>query len=174
MATIEGAHKKAPSWLLQAVSPFNLGPSAEEIIAEAFTLAMNESERVIEKLILEAKVSWQNLEQLDADICTLNDMFIREDKYTTVERNKLGDELWTKLGRKKKAVGDYGDRLALLNDLGEYRERAAAHVKAVLHALHAMNYDLEVLRLGSKLPRHVHVESIRHGLERLQKGRTSS
>ena len=182
MATIESAHKKAPSRLLQAVSPFNLGPSAEEIIAEAFTLAMDESERAIEKLILEAEVSWQNLEQLDADIGTLHEMITREDKYTTVERDKLLGELWTRLGGNRKAVRDNGDRLALLNDLGNYRKQAVAHVKAALRALHTMSDDLEVLRervaapglLEGKLPLHVHMESIRSGLERLQEGRTTS
>lgn len=182
MATIEDAHKKAPSRLLQAISPFKLGPTAEEIIAEAFTLAMDESEQTIEKLILEAEVSWQNLEQLDADIGALHEIITREDKHTTVERDELLGELWTKLGGNKKAVRDYGDRLALLNDLGEYRKQAVAHVKAALRALHTMSDDLEVLRervaapglLEGKLPLHVHMESIRNGLERLQEGRTTS
>lgn len=182
MATIEGAHNKAPSRLLRAISPVKLGPTAEEIIAEAFTLAMDESEHAIEKLILEAEVSWQNLEQLDADIGALHEMITREDKHTTVERDKLLGELWTKLGGNKKAVRDYGDRLALLDDLGEYRKRAVAHVRAALRTLHTMSDDLEVLRervaapglLESKLPLHVHMESIRNGLERLQEGRAAS
>lgn len=182
MTTIEGAHNKAPSRLLRAISPVKLGPTAEEIIAEAFTLAMDESEHAIEKLILEAEVSWQNLEQLDADIGALHEMITREDKHTTVERDKLLGELWTKLGGNKKAVRDYGDRLALLDDLGEYRKRAVAHVRAALRTLHTMSDDLEVLRervaapslLESKLPLHVHMESIRNGLERLQEGRAAS
>ena len=182
MTTIEGAHKKAPSRLLQAVSPIKLGPTAEEITAEAFTLAMDESEQAMEKLIIEAEVSWQNLEQLDADIGALHDIITREDKHANVERDELLGELWTKLGGNKKAVRDYSDRLALLNDLGGYRKQAAAHVKASLRALHTMSDDLEVLRervaapglLGSKVPLHVHMESIRNGLERLQEGRMAS
>ncbi|KAH0833333.1 hypothetical protein J3R83DRAFT_12401 [Lanmaoa asiatica] len=182
MVTIESAHKKAPPRLLQAISPVRLGPTAEEVITEAFTLAMDESEQAIEKLILEAEVSWQNLEQLDADIGTLHEMITREDKHTTAERDELLGELWTKLGGNKKAVQDYGGRLALLNGLGEYRKQAVAHVKAALRALHTMSDDLEVLRervaapglLESKLPLHVHMDSIRNGLERLQEGRTTS
>jgi len=182
IATIEGAHKKAPSRLLRAVSPFKLGPTAEEIVAEAFTLAMDESEQTIEKLVVEAEFSGKNLDQLDADIGALHEMITREDKHNTVERDQLLGELWTKLGGNKKAVRDYGDRLVLLNDLGEYRKRALAHVKAALRALYAMSDDLEVLRervaapglLESKLPLHVHIESIRNGLERLQEGRTTS
>lgn len=182
IATIEGAHKKAPSRLLQAISPVKLGPTAEEIIAEAFALAMDESEQAIEKLILEAEVSWQNLEQLDADIGTLHEMITREDKHTTVEKDELLGELWTKLGGNKKAVRDYRDRLTLLNDIGEYRKQAAAHIKAALRALHTMSDDLEVLRervaapglLESKVPLDVHMESIRNGLERLQEGRAAS
>lgn len=179
MATIEGAREKAPSRLLQAISPIKLGPTAEEIIAEAFTLAMDESEQTMEKLIVEAEVSWQNLEQLDADIGTLHEMITREDKHTTAERDQLLGELWTKVGGNKKTVQDYGGRLGLLNGLGEYRKQAAAHVKAALRALHTMSDDLEVLRervgapglLESKLPLHVHMESIQKGLERLHEGR---
>lgn len=179
MTTIEGAREKTPSWLLQAISPVKLRPTAEEIIAEAFTLAMDESEQAMEKLILEAEVSWQNLEQLDADIGTLHDMITREDKHTTTEKDQLLGELWTKMGGNKKTVQEYRDRLGLLNGLGEYRQQAAAHVKAALRALYTMSDDLEVLRervaapglLESKLPLHVHMESIQKGLERLQEGR---
>ncbi|KAF8442314.1 hypothetical protein L210DRAFT_3611732 [Boletus edulis BED1] len=182
MATIGSAHKKAPSPLLRVISPIRLGPTAEEIISEAFTLAMDESEQAIARLIIEAEISSQNLEQLDADIGTLYELITREDKHTSVERDQLLGELWTRLGGNKKTVRDYGDRLALLNDLGEYRKQAVAHVKAALRTLHAMSDDLEVLRervaapglLESKLPLHVHMESIRNGLERLQEGRMTS
>lgn len=182
MATIEGADGKAPSWLLRAISPIKLGPTAEEIIAEAFTLAMDESEHAIAKLILEGEVSLQNLEQLDADIGTLHEMIVREDNHTTAERDELLGELWTRWGGNKKAVQDYGGRLALLNGLSSYRKQAALHVKATLRALYTMSDDLEVLRekvaapglLEGKLPLHVHMEGIRSGLERLQQGRVAS
>lgn len=182
MATIEGAHNKAPSPLLRAISPVKLGPTAEEIIAVAFTLAMDESGRAIEKLVLEAEISWQNLEQLDADIGTLQEIITREDKHTTIEREELLGQLWTQLGGNKKAMRNYGDRLALLNDIEEYRKEAVARVKATLRALNTMSDDLEVLRervtapglLESKVPLHVHMESIQNGLARLQEGRAAS
>ncbi|KAF8840185.1 hypothetical protein BDN67DRAFT_904097 [Paxillus ammoniavirescens] len=89
-------------------------------------------------------------------------------------------ELWTKLGGNQKSVREYGDRLELLNDLEEYRKKALAHVTATLRALNWMSDDLEVLRdrvaapalLEGKVPLHVHIESIKHGLERLREGQT--
>ncbi|KAF9223375.1 hypothetical protein BS17DRAFT_808821 [Gyrodon lividus] len=182
MVTIEDAPKKEPSAFLKAISPFNLGPSADEIIQTVFTLAMDESEQAIAKLILEADVSLQNLEQMDVDIMNLHEVITRENKPLTEEKEKVLGELWTRLGGNKKAIRDYGDRLLLLNDLGEYRKKALGHVKAALRTLHSMSDDLEVLRdrvaapglLDGKVPLHVHIESIKIGLERLKEGQRRS
>ena len=179
MTTIEGAHKEAPSQLLQAISLIKLGPTADEITAEVFTLAMDKSAQVIEMLILEAEVSSRNLDQMDEDIRRLHKMIAREDKRTNAERDRLKDETWTKFGGNKQAVRDYTDRLALLNDLGKYRKQAAEHVKTAEQALRTMGDDLRVLRervaapglLESKEPFHVYVESIRNGLWGLQESR---
>jgi len=182
MATIGDAPKKAPSPLLQAVSPYKLGPTAEEMITEAFVVAMDQSERVIQKLILETEISWQNLEQLDADIAVLHEIVMHEDKHTTAEQDELLVQMWTRWGGNKKAVRDYDDRLTLLKNLEEYRKQAAAHVKATLRELNTMSDDLEVLRdrvaapglLEGKVPLQVHIDSIQNGLERLREERMAS
>ena len=182
MTTIEGAHKEAPSRLLQAISLIKLGPTTEEIeeiTAGVFTLAMDKSAQVIEMLILEAEASSRNLDQMDADIRALHKMIAREDKRTNAERDRLNDETWTKFGGNKQAMRDYTDRLALLNDLGRYRKQAAEHVKTAEQALYTMGDDLRVLRervaapglLESKEPFHVYVESIRNGFGVLQESR---
>ncbi|KIJ62833.1 hypothetical protein HYDPIDRAFT_93681 [Hydnomerulius pinastri MD-312] len=180
MTTIEGAHEKAPSPFLQAISPIKLGPTEDEIIAGAFVLAMDASEQTIAKLVIEAEISRQNLDQMEVDVTSLHEIITREDKFTTAEKDELLGELWSKLGGNKKALREYGDRQALLNDLGDYRKKALAHVTAALQALHSMSDDLEVLRdrvaapalLDGKLPLSVHIESIKNGLERLKEGRT--
>ncbi|KAF8840183.1 hypothetical protein BDN67DRAFT_990474 [Paxillus ammoniavirescens] len=182
MATIEGAHRKAPSPLLQAISPFKLGPTADEIITTAFTLAMDQSAQTIEKLVLEAEGSRQDLEQMDVDLMTLYEITTRESKPIAEEKEKVLGELWTKLGGNQKSVREYGDRLELLNDLEEYRKKALAHVTATSRALDWMSNDLEVLRdrvaapalLEGKVPLHVHIEGIKNGLERLREGQTRS
>ncbi|KAF9238515.1 hypothetical protein BU15DRAFT_47606 [Melanogaster broomeanus] len=182
MATIEGAHRRAPSPILQAISPFKLGPTADEIILSAFTVAMDQSEATIAKLIVEADQSRQNLDQMDVDIMALHEMIIRENKPISEEREELLGELWTKLGGNKKTVREYGDRKQLLDDLGKYRGEALAHVTAALQTLRSMSDELDVLRdrvaapalVDGKLPLHVHIESIKNGLERLKEGRMRS
>jgi len=182
MATIEGAHQKAPSPLLQAISPFKLGPSADEIISTAFALAMDESEQTMAKLVLEADRSLQDLEQMDVDLATLHEITTRESKPIAEEKEKVLGELWTRLGGNQKSVRDYGDRLELLNDLAEYRRKALGHVTATSRALARMSDDLEILRdrvaapglLEGRVPLHVHIEGIKSGLERLREGQTRS
>ncbi|KAI6025703.1 hypothetical protein F5J12DRAFT_445043 [Pisolithus orientalis] len=159
MATIEEAHEKAPSPILQAIIPIKIGPTADEIIQE---------------------VSGQNLDQMEVDIASLHDMITREDKHMSTEKDRVLGELWSRLGGNKQKLREYDDRLALLNDLAVYRKQARAHVMAALQTLHAMSDDLEDLRervaapgiIGGKLPVRVHIESIKNGLERLKEGRT--
>ena len=180
LATIEEAHQRAPSRVLQAISPIKLGPTADEIIQQAYTLAMDQSEQSLARLIVEADVSRQNLDQMEVDIQSLHDMVTRENKDMNFEKDRLMGELWTKLGRNRRALREYDDRLALLDDLSVYRKKARAHVTAALQTLHAMSDDLEDLRdrvaapgiVGGKVPLHVHIESIKNGLERLKEGRT--
>jgi len=180
MATIEQAHQRAPSPLLQAIIPVKLGPTADEIVQHAFTLAMDQSEQTLARLVVEAEVSRQNLDQMEVDIGSLHDMVTREDKSMNSEKDFVMGKLWTKLGGNKQALREYDDRLALLDDLSVYRKKARAHVMAALQTLHAMSDDLEDLRdrvaapgiLGGKVPLHVHVDSIKNGLERLKEGRT--
>ncbi|KIK79013.1 hypothetical protein PAXRUDRAFT_834312 [Paxillus rubicundulus Ve08.2h10] len=182
MVTIEGAHKKAPSPLLQAISPFKLGRTADEIISTAFTLAMDESEQTIAKLVLEFDRPRQDLEQMGVDIMTLYEITTRERKPIAEEKDKVLGALWTKLGGNQRSVREYGDRLELLGDLEEYRTKALGHVTATLRALNWMSDDLGILRdrvaapalLQGKVPLHVHIESIKQGLERLRECQTRS
>ncbi|KAG6335116.1 hypothetical protein ID866_3970 [Astraeus odoratus] len=180
MQTIGEAQKNAPSPILQAIVPFKLGPTADEIIVEAFTLAMDQSEQTIGRLVVEAEVSAQNLDQMEVDIDTLHGMVTHENKSTSTEKDQLLGHLWTTLGGNRQTLREYDDKLALLNDLADYRKKARAHVTAALQALHAMSDDLEDLRervaapgiIGGKVPLHVHIDSIKNGLERLKEGRT--
>ncbi|KAI6039889.1 hypothetical protein EDC04DRAFT_3003197 [Pisolithus marmoratus] len=180
MATIEEAPEKATSPILQAVIPIKIGPTADEIIQGAFTLAMDQSEQSIARLIVEAELSGQNLDQMEVDIASLHDMITREDKHMSNEKDRVLGELWTTLGGNRQKLREYDDRLALLNDLAVYRKQARAHVTAALQTLHAMSDDLEDLRervaapgiIGGKVPIKVHIESIKNGLERLKEGRT--
>ncbi|KAI6122257.1 hypothetical protein EDD16DRAFT_1573171, partial [Pisolithus croceorrhizus] len=180
MTTIEEAPAKGASRVLQAIVPIKIGPTADEIIQGAFALAMDQSGQSISRLIVEAEVSGQNLDQMEVDIASLHDMIAREDKHMSTEKDLVLGELWSRLGGNKQKIREYDDRLALLNDLSVYRKQARAHVIAALQTLHAMSDDLEDLRervaapgiIGGKVPIQVHIESIKNGLERLKEGRT--
>lgn len=180
MTTIEEAPTKAASPVLQAIVPIKIGPTADEIIQGVFALAMDKSEQSIARLIVEAEVSGQNLDQMEVDMASLHDMITREDKHMSTEKDHALGELWTQLGGNREKKREYGDRRALLDDLGVYRKQARAHVMAALQTLHAMSDDLEDLRdrvaapgiIGGEVPIEVHIESIKNGLERLKEGRT--
>ncbi|KIK79698.1 hypothetical protein PAXRUDRAFT_833968 [Paxillus rubicundulus Ve08.2h10] len=182
MTTIEGAHKKAPSPLLQAISPFKLGPTANEIISTVFTLAMDESEQTIAKLVLEADRSLQAFDQMDVDLATLYEITTRESECTAKEKAKVLGEVWTKFVGKQRSRREYGDRLELLDDIEEYRTKALGDVTATSRALELMSSNLEILRdrvaapalLEGKVPLHVQMESIKNGVERLREGQMRS
>ncbi|KAI6146934.1 hypothetical protein EDD17DRAFT_92233 [Pisolithus thermaeus] len=179
MTTIEEAPTKAASRALQAIIPIKIGRTTDEIIQGAFALAMDQSEQSIARLIVEAEVSRQNLDQLEVDIASLHDMITHENTHMRTEKDQVLDKLWTKLGGNKQKLREVDNRLALLNDLGDYRKQARAHVIAALQTLHAMSDDLEDLRervaapgiVGGEVPIQVHIESIKNGLERLKEGR---
>ncbi|KAI6165793.1 hypothetical protein EDD17DRAFT_1553260, partial [Pisolithus thermaeus] len=141
---------------------------------------MDQHEQSIARLIVEAEVSRQNLDQLEADIASLHDMITHEKMHTNAEKGSILDKPWTTLGGNKQKLREFDNRLALLNDLSVYRKQARAHVMAALHTLHAVRDDLEDLRervaapgiIGGEVPIQVLIESIKNGLERLKEGRT--
>ena len=101
-----------------------------------------------------------------------------------VDRDRLGGIydagawLLTKFGVDRGQLGGMEENLALLKGVGGYRNRARAHVVAVLEMLRLMADDMEDLRervaapdlVGGSIPVFVHMKSLRIGLERL-KGR---
>ncbi|KAL4074885.1 hypothetical protein V8B97DRAFT_2005114 [Scleroderma yunnanense] len=180
LGMIEQAPQRAPLPMLQAIVPIKLGPAADEIIEEAFTLAMDQSEETLARLVVEAEVSQQNLDQLEVDIASLHEIVTRENDSVKTEKDRVMGLLWKWSRGNRQAVRDYDNRLALLDDLSIYRKQAKAHVMAALQTLHTMSDDLEGLRdrvaapgiIGGRVPLRVHIDSIQNSLERLKEGRT--
>lgn len=180
MRTIQEAEKNAPSpYSLMALIPFHTGPTTQEVIVDTFTTAMDTFSVAIQRLILEAEISLHNLDVLEEDLSAVREVVMREDIDVTAEKSELLGALWTMLGGNKRALRDTDRRLNLLQDLGDYRKQAQAHVVAALQTLNSMSEDMEDLRervaapelVDGRIPLHVHIESIQSGLQRLQEGR---
>ncbi|KAG2075368.1 hypothetical protein BDR04DRAFT_1047106 [Suillus decipiens] len=180
MRTIQEAEKNTPApYSLTALIPFRSGPTTQEVLVEAFAKTMDTFSVAVERLILQAEVSLQELDVLEEDLSAVCEVVMREDADTTAEKSELLGSLWTMVGGNKRALNDNDRRLGLLKDVGDYRKQAHAHVIATLHTLNSMSEDMEDLRervaapelLDERIPLHVHIESIQNGLQRLQEGR---
>jgi len=178
--TIEDAYSKASSpYSLRSLVPWSSRPSTDEIVTKTFTEAMSVLSASMERLVIEAEVSFANLDKLEERLSTLHEVVSREDSSISSAKSELLSELWTKVGGNRYALRGHDQHLKLLKDLGGYRKRALVHVVAALQTLRGMSDDMEDLRervsapelVGSRIPVEVHMKSIRGGLERLKEGR---
>lgn len=140
---------------------------------------MNVLASEMQRLIIECEINLANLNKLEERLHTLHELFSRENSSISAEKSELLTELWTMLGGNKRKLRGYDDHLMLLQNMGEYRKQALAHVVAALQTLSQMSEDMDELRVrvaapdlvGSRIPMEVHMKSIRSGLERLKAGR---
>ncbi|KAI0636081.1 hypothetical protein C8Q77DRAFT_1216556 [Trametes polyzona] len=184
LRTIEGAQDE-PKSLLQVIWPFASPTPAErsqEVVVRAFRDSMDVHAAEMRRLILELEVSEANLERLDAHLTVLHELCTRENITLSAAREDLLAQLWTLLGGNRKRLRGMDVNLELLQHLGEYRRRAAAHVAAAKQTLIAMSEDMEDLRervaapdiVGDRIPVEVHMRSIQSGLERLKDDRVKA
>ena len=174
LRVIEAARSRHPAIeSLYGLIPFRQA-SAKEVIRQTFEDAMSILSFSMERLVLEAEVNIGNLGNLEDRLGTLRLLVDQEDQTIEKEQNPFS-QLLIKLGVDKKT----GRKLAVLKNLGTYKRRALAHVKAALHTLETMSEDMEELRqrvtapelTGSQIQVEVHIKCIRSGLERLLEGR---
>jgi hypothetical protein len=138
----------------------------------------------IETLIAEAQALLGVLQNLEDRLEVIHGISYRDNMHAQVSKDEILSQLWTLLGGNRAALGKYNKQLSLLRQVGEYRKIAWAHVSGTILKLQAMGAELEELRerVGSaELLRHradiplaVHLESIRLGVERLEKGREAA
>lgn len=131
------------------------------------------------RLIVAGQASVQELDNLEAQLVSIQSILTREGTDLHAEKSDLLAELWTRLGLNRAQIRGFENNLRLLRELGGYRTQALAHVVAALQALETLNADMEELRervatpelAGGEIPLEVHVRSIRSGIERLKEGR---
>ncbi|KAH8990221.1 hypothetical protein EDB92DRAFT_1864947 [Lactarius akahatsu] len=148
-------------------------------------IAMNDHAlRVIEaagsedRLVLEAEVSISDLNKLEEHLTSIHEIVSREDGSISAARREHLAQLSTVLGDNREEINKMDEDRALLKSIDRYRDRALAHVVAALHMLETMAEEMETLRermavpqlVGETIPIHVHMRSLRSGMEGL-KGR---
>ncbi|KAH9934425.1 hypothetical protein B0H21DRAFT_813538 [Amylocystis lapponica] len=151
-------------------------PSAEKILPQVFEQAMDVLSAHVQRVILEAEVSFSRLDMLEQRLATLHEHLSREEASITSAKNELLSDLWTRLGGNRRELRSFEGHLEVLGNLADYRVRALAHVVSTLHKLQGLSGDLEDLRervaapelTGPGISVEVHMRSIRNGLERLR------
>ena len=184
LQSIESARAEETShWSMKRVMIWkNPVKQTNEVVMRTFEEAMNVLSVNMERLILEAEYSLQNLNNLEERLATLHEIVVREDSSILSARADLLEDLWTRLGGNRKSLRNADYHLGILKGLGTYRQQALAHVVAALQTLQAMSEDMEDMRervaapdlIGDSVPVEVHMKSIRAGLERLQADRNRS
>ena len=162
--------------------PFSSRSDVQDAVRKTFTEALSVLEAQIRRIILEAEIALRRLNALEEHLYTLSEFVARENGTITAERAELLGQLWTMVGGNKRRLKHMNGHLFLLNNVGEYRRRATAHVTAALQTLQGMSEDMEDLReraaapelMGEKIPVEVHMKSIKTGLQRLQADRERS
>jgi hypothetical protein len=171
--------KTASPYSIKSFLPWYSPLPAHAIVTKTFIEVMSFLSASMQRLILEAELSFANLNNLEEGLSTLHELIAREDISISSAKSELLSELWTKLGGNRRALRGLEEHLLILNNLGNYRRRALVHVVAALQTLQAMSDDLEDLRervaapelTCGQIPVEVHMKSIGIGLERLREGR---
>jgi hypothetical protein len=138
----------------------------------------------IEALVIEAQALLGVLQNLEDRLEVIHGIAYRDDMHAQLSKDEILSQLWTLLGGNRAALGKYNKQLGLLRQVGEYRKTAWAHVSGTILKLQAMGAELEelrervdsaeVLRHRADIPLAVHLESIRLGVERLERGREAA
>jgi hypothetical protein len=138
----------------------------------------------IEALVIEAQALLGVLQNLEDRLEVIHGIAYRDDMHAQLSKDEILSQLWTLLGGNRAALGKYNKQLGLLRQVGEYRKTAWAHVSGTILKLQAMGAELEelrervgsaeVLRYRADIPLAVHLESIRLGVERLERGREAA
>jgi hypothetical protein len=135
----------------------------------------------MQRLVMEAEASINDLIKLEEKLKSIHEVVSREDKSIFEDERELW-RLWTFLGGNRDELRRMADHHMLLKGVNEYRGRALSHVEAALQIMETMDANMEELRqrtaaprlVGDAIPIDVHIKSLKSGLERLKGIRTSA
>lgn len=137
LQAIQSARAREPShWSpKRMVTRDSRRKETDNIVRKTFEQAMNVLSVNMERLILEAELSLQNLNNLEERLNTLHEIVAREDLSILSAKSDLLQELWTRLGGNRKSLRDFDHHLDVLKGLGMYRQQALVHVVSALQTL---------------------------------------
>ncbi|KAJ3553306.1 hypothetical protein NP233_g12675 [Leucocoprinus birnbaumii] len=177
LRTIEKANDK------NGILSFDVIPWIEQrktrVVTATFNDAMNTLSSQVERLIIEAEVNIENLNDLEERLNALNELVAREVEGVEGDREELLALLWTMLGGHRKELKNFNKNLAILKNVKTYRNQARLHVTATLQTLQSLSEDMEEMRervatpglVGERIPLEVQMKSIQFGLDRLKENR---
>lgn len=181
----EGSRGLIPSFVSNKIlAPFMPMKFTESALLEQYIQHTQIVEDEINRLIEEAQVLLQVLQNLEDRLDTIHSIALRDNIHAQGSKDEVLSQLWTLLGGNRGVLGKYNSQLKLLRQVGEYRKIAWAHVSGTILRLQAMGAELEELRerVGSAellrdrtdIPLAVHIENIQLGVERLETGRAQA
>lgn len=168
---------------LNIFAPFQPVQLSRDLLLDQYLRHTNAVEEQILKLISEAQALLGVLENLDDRLDVIAGIATRDGVVAQTNREEIFAFLWTKLGGNRATVKRLDNQIQLLQDVGNYRRIAWAHVTATIVKLQAIRDNLEDLRervaapetVGvEKVPLEVHIQSINLGIERLEQQREAS
>ena len=166
------------------LAPFKPLESSRDPVLNQYIEHTRVISKEIETLLDEAQALLYVLQNLEDRLEVIQEIALRDDIHAQGQKEEILSQLWTVLGGNRAVLGKYNSQLKLLRQVGQYRKDAWTHVASTIVRLQGMGADLEELRerVSSaellperrEIPLTVHLESIKLGVERLEKGRSES
>lgn len=181
--TGRGSISKFFSERLNIFAPFQPVSLSRDILLDQYLKHTSAVEDQILTLISEAQALLNILDNLDGRLDVIAGIATRDGLKAEENRDELFAYLWTKLGGNRSDVKKLNGQIELLQNVGQYRRIAWAHVTNTIVKLQAIRDNLEDLRervampevVGTnKVPLEVHIEAINLGIQRLEEQRESS
>lgn len=162
-------------WIFKGVE------NTERAVVDQYIQHTRVVEDEISKLIGEAQALLLLLNNLEDRLDIIHGIVTRENGHTMESKEEILTKLWTLLGGNRDLLNKMNRHLALLGDVGKYRQNAYAHVSGTILRLQEIGAGLEdlrervgtpeLLRDRSDVPLAIHLESIQSGVERLEASR---
>jgi len=185
IAARDGSRGALQSFITDRVlAPFQPLKFTEDALLDQYIQHTRIVEDEIHRLIAEAQALLLVLQNLEDRLDVIHGIATRDNTHAQLSKDEILSQLWTQLGGNRSKLGKYDSQLRLLQQVGEYRRTAWAHVSGTILKLQAMGAELEELRerVGSAellrdrahVPLSVHIENIELGVERLEAGRNQA
>jgi hypothetical protein len=184
------AHQSTPSieflprFVSKALYPFTPIQFTQAKLLDQYILHSDFISAEILTLTEGAQALLLSLQNLEDRLDVIHGITFSARENAQISKDEILTHLWTMVGGNRAQVKKHNRHLDLLQQVGQYRTQAIAHVSGIILKLQAMDAELEELRTrvdaaglekevrgSDRVPLQVHIESIRMGVERLEVGR---